>query len=197
MKSVLVAATHVNHAPGGSLNSCVWKLAFFAAKRGSLSSASAGKKATPAPRLAGPCAARVRSEILPHWFAAHRRRCLTRRQNSSMGGERALLCQCKALFFALTKRRRSLHLTASDQRPRRKSPAYALSGCWRRRRNRPGNAQAKGPLGDDTLERGLLLGKEGPPKEVTLRGHDGRAEEIFQVPGQRGHARESLARMAI
>ena len=33
----------------------------------------------------------------------------------------------------------------------------------RRRRNRPGNAQANGPLGDDALESGLGASRLGPP----------------------------------
>lgn len=70
---------------------------------------------------------------------------------------------CKLKLYALTKARHSLSVkNVSSKDPRRKSPARG-NPLWRRRRNRPGNAQAKGPLGDDTLESGFPL--DGWPTE--------------------------------
>jgi hypothetical protein len=66
------------------------------------------------------------------------------------------------------------------------------AASWRRRRNRPGNAQAHGPLGDDTLESDFPLNMENPPKEVTSFETDCRAKEIFQVSGQRGQGAAAL-----
>jgi hypothetical protein len=66
---------------------------------------------------------------------------------------------------------------------------------WRRRRNRPGNAQAHGPLGDDTLESDFPREMENPPTEVTsFETAIYRSKEIFQVSGQRG---QSLAVLAV
>src|SRR6266404_3649294 len=61
---------------------------------------------------------------------------------------------------------------------------------WRRRRNRPGNAQANGPQGDDALESSRaslatarLTDGVKPPRLSVVGG------EISQVPRQRGLGR--------
>ena len=81
-------------------------------------------------------------------------------------------------------------------RVRRRSPFR------RRRRNRPGNAQAKGPLGDDALESGAARLRAGPPTGVTaastagnLSGHgtEGAPPEFDRA---RRVARWAVARLS-
>src|SRR5260221_3544153 len=65
--------------------------------------------------------------------------------------------------------------------------AQCNSAGRRRSRTRPGNAQAHGPLGDDTLESGFAFRaklSDGNSSSSALRSV-GR-EEISQVLGQRG-----------
>ena len=70
----------------------------------------------------------------------------------------------------------------SRRHPAEESGAFCLR---RRRRNRPGNAQADGPLGDDALESGRRRFCVSPPTGVTA---DSR-REISQVTRQRGRRR--------
>src|SRR5262245_61079784 len=62
---------------------------------------------------------------------------------------------CTLVHSALTKRRHALSLKRQTKDPGGRDQLALLAKGWRRRRNRPGNAQAKGPLGDDTLESDL------------------------------------------
>ena len=71
--------------------------------------------------------------------------------------------------------------TSSVQDTQRKSPDR-FRPPRRRRRNRPGNAQADGPLGDDALESDSRLGRRGS----TDGGNRDLSREISQVTGQRG-----------
>jgi hypothetical protein len=93
-------------------------------------------------------------------------------------------------FATLTNPRPSGFLPGSVEDTQRKSPAWP-SPFRRRRRNRPGNAQANGPLGDDALESGLGASRLGPPTGVTAA-----KREISQVTGQRGRRRGAVACVA-